>query len=62
MITIMDLYKQLEEAKQARVDALLWCREHEDELAFGVGPDMMGFDCDIRYLESQIAELEKENE
>jgi len=58
----MDLYNELEEAKQRRTDALLWCREHEDELAFGVGPNMLAFEYDIRQLESQIKELEKENE
>lgn len=58
----MDLYNELEEAKQRHADALLWCREHEDELAFGVGPDMLAFDYGIRQLESQIKELEKENE
>ena len=58
----MDLYKQLEEAKQARVDALAWCKAHYDELATGVGPDIMGFDCDIKDLESEIRELEEQNE
>ncbi len=58
----MDLYKQLEEAKQALDSALLWCREHEDELAFGVGPNMLAFEYDIRQLELQIKELVKEDE